>query len=89
MAKKELSDKYDQKAVKAYHEKLTNIIIRIPSKESCGVDYKEQINDVLKARADETGEKPISLNQYILDLIEQDSGISIPRGLKAMRKQKE
>lgn len=85
MAKKELSEKYDQKAVAAYHNKLTNIIVRIPSKEACGVDYKELINDYLKAKAKETGEKPMSMNEYILSLIERDSGITIHRGAKGLK----
>ena len=77
---------YDKKAVKDYHDKLTNITIRIPSAKACGIDYKEKIKVVLKERAKESGDKELSINEYILELIEKDSGISIPRGLKEMKK---
>lgn len=82
MAEKKL--KTNKEAVTDYHKKLTNIIIRIPSKEACGIDYKEQINEYLKANA-KNGEKPKSMNEYILDLIEKDSGISIHRGAKGLK----
>ena len=84
-----LSDKYHQKAVADYHEKLTNIIVRIPSKQACGVDYKELIKSYLKIEAEKTGEKPKSMNEYILDLIEKDSGIAIHRGAKGLSANKE
>ena len=80
---KKYSEKYDQVAVDKYHKKLTNIIVRIPSKEACGVDYKEQINEYLKKSA-KNGEKPKSMNEYILSLIEKDSGITIHRGAKGL-----
>ena len=83
-SKKEYSPKYDKKAVTDYHNKLANIIVRIPSKEACGVDYREQIKEYLMAKAKETGEKPKSMNEYILGLIEADSGISIHRGAKGL-----
>lgn len=83
--KNKLSETYDRNAVSTYHNKLSNIIIRIPSKETCGIDYKEKIIEVLKERANESGITPISMNTYILNLIENDTGISIPRGLKMLK----
>ena len=65
-------NKTNKEAVKDYHKKLSVITIRIPQSDT---DYKAQIQDYAKS-------KGLSLNSYILKLIEKDMNITIPRGVK-------
>lgn len=65
-------NKTNKEAVKDYHKKLTVITIRIPQSDT---DYKAQIQDHAK-------DKGLSLNSYILELIEKDMNITIPKGVK-------
>lgn len=69
-------NKTNKEAVKDYHKKLSVITIRIPQSDT---DYKAQIQDYAKS-------KGLSLNSYILELIEndmnKDMNITIPRGVK-------
>lgn len=65
-------NKTNKEAVKDYHKKLTVITIRIPQSDT---DYKAQIQDYAKG-------KGLSLNSYILKLIEKDMNITIPKGVK-------
>ena len=64
---------YDKKAVESYHSKLTTIRVRFPKGEGIP-DYSA----TMKAQAEKLGK---SLNQYILDLIENDIRQN-PDGLK-------
>ena len=65
-------NKTNKEAVKDYHKKLTVITIRITQSD---IDYKAQIQDHAK-------DKGLSLNSYILKLIEKDMNITIPKGVK-------
>ncbi len=65
-------NKTNKEAVKDYHKKLSVITIRIPQSDT---DYKAQIQDYAK-------DKGLSLNSYILKLIEKDMNITIPKGVK-------
>ena len=65
-------NKTNKEAVKDYHKKLTVITIRITQSDT---DYKAQIQDHAK-------DKGLSLNSYILELIEKDMNITIPKGVK-------
>ena len=68
-------NKTNKEAVKDYHKKLSVITIRIPQS---GIDYKAQI----QKRAEELN---LSMNEYILTLIENDMKIKIPKGVKATK----
>lgn len=68
-------NKTNKEAVKDYHKKLTVITIRIPQSDT---DYKAQI----QKRAEEL---KLSMNEYILTLIEKDMNIIIPKGVKATK----
>lgn len=68
-------NKTNKEAVKDYHKKLTVITIRIPQSDT---DYKAQI----QKRAEEL---KLSMNEYILTLIENDMKIKIPKGVKATK----
>ncbi len=68
-------NKTNKEAVKDYHKKLTVITIRIPQND---IDYKAQI----QKRAEELN---LSMNNYILTLIENDMKIKIPKGVKATK----
>ena len=65
-------NKTNKEAVKDYHKKLTVITIRIPQSD---IDYKARI----QKRAEELN---LSMNNYILTLIENDINITIPKGVK-------
>lgn len=65
-------NKTNKESVKDYHKKLSVITIRIPQSDT---DYKAQIQDYAK-------DKGLSLNSYILKLIEKDMNITIPKGVK-------
>lgn len=76
--------------VNKYHDQLTNIRVRFPSPEACGVDYQQMIRDralelgfVVKTGKDK-GEG--SANAYILHLIEQDLGIKMIKGMSQIDK---
>lgn len=69
-------NKTNREAVKDYHKKLSVITIRIPQND---IDYKAQIQ-----KHAEKNKK--SMNEYILDLIEKDMNITIPKGVKATKK---
>lgn len=69
-------NKTNKESVKDYHKKLTVITIRIPQS---GTDYKAQI----QKRAEEL---KLSMNEYILTLIENDMKTKIPKGVKATKK---
>ena len=68
-------NKTNKEAVKDYHKKLTVITIRIPQSDT---DYKAQI----QKRAEELN---LSMNEYILRLIENDMNITIPKGVKSIK----
>ena len=73
-------------AVEAYHGKLTDIKLRVPSKDTCGIDYVQLFKD----RASELGyintkgkDKGLgNINAYILSLISKDLGIDITSSVK-------
>lgn len=67
--------KPNKESVKEYHAKLTNIQVRIPAPSDTIPDYKAQI----KSHAESLG---LSLNAYILGLIEKDMNIEIKKGIK-------
>lgn len=69
--------KANKDAVKDYHAKLVNIMVRVPAaNEEAGIkDFKKMIAE----RAASLG---LSVNAYILGLIEEDIGIKIPTGLR-------
>ena len=69
-------NKTNKEAVKDYHKKLTVITIRIPQGD---IDYKARI----QKRAEELD---LSMNEYILTLIENDMKTKIPKGVKATKK---
>lgn len=69
-------NKTNKEAVKDYHKKLTVITIRIPQSDT---NYKAQI----QKRAEEL---KLSMNEYILTLIENDMKTKIPKGVKATKK---
>ncbi len=68
--------KTNSQIVDDYHKKLTNIRVRFPSEEQCGVDYAKLIRERAlelgfvntKGKDKGTG----SANSYILHLVEQD-----------------
>ena len=67
--------KTNAEAVKDYHKKLVNLaVIRVPSKEVSGIDFKAEVMNYLCDRYGEKREgvsnKP--MNEYILDLINAD-----------------
>ncbi len=62
-------------AVRNYHKKLAVITIRIPQSDR---DYKQEI-------INHAEKKGLSLNSYILSLIENDMGIVIPKGVKDLK----
>ncbi len=73
----EYSDmKTNAEIVEKYHSQLTNIRVRFPSEEQCGVDYAKLIRERAldlgfvntKGKDKGTG----SANAYILHLVEQD-----------------
>lgn len=69
--------KTNKDAVKDYHKKLVNLaIIRVPSadKEGNELNYKDSVVQYLCERYGEKkeGTPEKSMNEYLLDLIEQD-----------------
>ena len=69
--------------VKSYHNKLANIRVRVPSEEVAGIDY-------VKIFKNQASKKGLSLNAYILDLIEKDiraddSAFTIAKGVKELK----
>ena len=70
--------KTNKERVKDYHAKLVNIMVRrLPApNEQAGIeDYKQMITQ-------QAANQGLSVNAYILGLIEKDMGISIPKGIK-------
>lgn len=69
--------KDNKDSVREYHNKLENIRVRFPAAdEEAGIpNYKELIQK--KAKEDK-----LSVNQYILSLIEKDLGIEIKKGFR-------
>lgn len=67
--------KSNKEAVKDYHKKLNNIQIRIPAPSDTIPDYKDMIMKHAKS-------KNLSLNAYVLSLIEKDMGIEIKKGIR-------
>lgn len=62
-------------AVKDYHKKLVNLaIVRVPSEDVSGVDFKAEVFKYLCERYGEKkdGVPNKSMNEYILDLINAD-----------------
>lgn len=68
-------NKTNKESVKDYHKKLTVITIRIPQGD---IDYKARI----QKRAEELN---LSMNNYILTLIEKDMNTTIPKGVKSIK----
>lgn len=68
-------NKTNKESVKDYHKKLTVITIRIPQGD---IDYKARI----QKRAEEL---KLSMNEYILTLIEKDMNTTIPKGVKSIK----
>lgn len=62
--------------VKEYHKQLTNIRVRFPSEEQCGIDYASLIREralqlgFVNMKGKDKGQG--SANAYIIHLIEQD-----------------
>lgn len=78
----------NKEIVKAYHEKLTDIRVRIPAPNSeLGIpDYVKMIRD--KAKQDgfiDKKSKEGSANAYILNLIEKDLDISMIKGYRDLK----
>ena len=69
--------KTNKERVKDYHAKLVNIMVRLPApNEQAGIeDYKQMITQ-------QAANQGLSVNAYILGLIEKDMGISILKGIK-------
>lgn len=68
--------KSNKESVKDYHKKLTVITIRIPQADE--TDYKDMISKYAES-------KGLSMNSYILNLIEKDMNITIPKGVKDLK----
>ena len=78
---------YDKKAVGSYHNKLADIRVRVPKGDNIP-DYVS----TMKEQAEKLGK---SLNQYILDLVENDirnnpeglnnKDFSIIRGFRSLK----
>ena len=87
--------KANRDSVRDYSKKMSIMVtVRVPNPETCGVDYKAMINDYLMERygATENGKQIKSLNEYILNLIEDDMNqwygkevIAIKKGLKDVK----
>jgi hypothetical protein len=74
--------------VKAYHEKLTDIRVRIPApNDELGIpDYLEMIRTkALKEGFIDRKTKQGSANAYILSLIEKDLGITMIKGYRELK----
>lgn len=80
--------KTNSEAVAEYHSKLTNLRIRFPSPEQCGIDYQQMMRDRAKElgfiiqKGKDKGEG--SVNAYILHLVEQDLGIEMVKGMTGL-----
>lgn len=84
---------YDKQAVADYHAKLLNLAtVKVPNlpvdsdllqradiKELYADHEPGNYRDLIKLQADAKG---LSLNAYLLSLVEADMNISIPRGVK-------
>ena len=83
--------KSNNESVADYHSKLTNLRVRFPSPEVCGVDYQQKMKDRAKElgfiikKGKDKGEG--SVNAYILHLVEQDLGISMVKGMNDLFKE--
>ena len=83
--------KSNNEAVADYHSKLTNLRIRFPSPEVCGIDYQKMMRDRAKElgfviqKGKDKGEG--SVNAYILHLVEQDLDIAMVKGMNDLFKE--
>ena len=93
MPNSEKVKKTNSEIVKAYHSQLTNVRVRFPNEEACGIDYLE----MMRKRAKELGfiiEKGKdkgegSVNAYILHLVETDLGITMQKRMTEVTKSAE
>lgn len=69
--------KTQEQIIKDYHKKLAEIKIRIPSEESCGINYLSKIRQRAADLGFTSKRGEGSINAYVISLIEQDMGIEI------------